>query len=378
MRLARIVREAEAVWEVPRDLLKRRYPPFVTGGDLPRGDVPVFVFHSVDERSFGRRLQYLADNQYQTLSAAEHLEVLAGRRAAPERAVVLTFDDGRASTYAVALPLLKRHGMRAVLFVVPARLRAASEPRGPLGEGEGFVSWEETCELVKSGVFEVESHSLTHARVHTLPTLAGFLTPAAREGYHAMDVPLVHQNGGDLLAPDVPLGTPLLRSAPRTSEALRFYEDAAVRKACVDAVAEGGGEAFFRRRGWERRLWRLAARTPVTGRLESPLEREQAIRRELVEAKRQIEERTGRPVTHLCYPWHDSGPTAERIAAEAGYRTAFCGKVPGVPITRVGGDPLKIARIGEDYVELLPGRGRADLLGVLRRKWRRRIWGAHE
>ena len=76
---------------------------------------------------------------------------------------------------------------------------------------------------------------------------------------------------------------------------------------------------------------------------------------------RPIEARTGRPVVHLCYPWHVSGPTARRLAREAGYRTAFWGKVPGTPLTLPGGDPQAIARIGEDYVELLPGRGRLPL-----------------
>jgi peptidoglycan/xylan/chitin deacetylase (PgdA/CDA1 family) len=381
--------EAQAIWEVPRDLLLRRYPAFVNGGPLPRGHVPVFVFHSVEPISFGRRLRYLAENRYVTLSAAEYLEVLAGTRPAPERAVVITFDDGRASVYTVAYPLLQRHGMKAVLFLVPGRLpsapprptwddvmagRAAREAAlGPTGEVEGFLSWEEVEVLSKSGLFDIESHSLTHARIHTEPYVVGFLTPEARQGYNAMDVPLIRTNTADLLAADIPLGTPLLASAPRTSEALRFHEDPPLRKACVEAVEDGGGASFFRRMGWERRLRRLAARTPVTGRLESPLEREQAVRRELAEAKRQIEERTGRPVTHLCYPWHASGPTARRIAAEVGYRTAFCGKVPGVPITLVGGDPSSIARIGEDYVELLPGEGRGDLLSVLGRKWRRRV-----
>jgi peptidoglycan/xylan/chitin deacetylase (PgdA/CDA1 family) len=146
-----------------------------------------------------------------------------------------------------------------------------------------------------------------------------------------------------------------------------------MRTACVEAVREGGDAAFFARRGWSAELRRLAAHTPVTGRLESPHEREQALRRELEDSKRQIEEHTGRPVTHLCYPWHAAGPTARRLAAEAGYRTAFCGKVAGVPLTEVGGDLLNVARIGEDYVELLPGRGRVDLWSVLRRKWRRRV-----
>ena len=85
-----------------------------------------------------------------------------------------------------------------------------------------------------------------------------------------------------------------------------------------------------------------------------------------------IEERTGRAVVHLCYPWHAWGPTTRRLARDAGYRTAFCGKVRSVPITLAGGDPMAIARIGEDYLELLPGRGRTDLTTILRRKWDRR------
>ena len=100
------------------------------------------------------------------------------------------------------------------------------------------------------------------------------------------------------------------------------------------------------------------------------------MRRELAEAKRTIEERTGRQVLQLCYPWHAAGPTASRLAKETGHRLAFVGKVPGTPISMPGGDPMNIARIGEDYVELLPGRGRADLAQVLRRKWQRRRRGS--
>jgi peptidoglycan/xylan/chitin deacetylase (PgdA/CDA1 family) len=97
-----------------------------------------------------------------------------------------------------------------------------------------------------------------------------------------------------------------------------------------------------------------------------------------VDARRIIEEHVGRPVVHLCYPWHTAGATARRLAAEAGYETAFCGKVDGVPVTLPGGDPRAIARVGEDYVELLPGAGRVTLAEVLRRKWARRFGRARE
>jgi len=392
--LVRLGRDAREAWEVPRDLLLRRYPPFVTGGPLPRGDVPVFVFHGAEPESFSRKLSHLAENGYVALSADEYAAVVRGEREAPPRAVVLTFDDGRGSVWSVAAPLLRRHGMKAVVFLVPGRVPSRPGPPAPTWddvaasrvrpetvlrreEGEGaLLSWEEIEGLARTGLFDFQSHTLTHARIHTGPQLTGFVTPRSRRGYDAFDQPLVREGGRDLLGEEVPLGTPLFRSVPRTSEDLRFFEDEAVRSACVARVAQEGGEGFFLRSDWEDCLRRTFGRAQVRGRIETAEERDEALRRELALARRLIEERTGRPVVHLCYPWHAAGPTARRLAAEAGYETAFCGKVPGVPLTRAGGDLREIARVGEDYVELLPGRGRATLAGVLRRKWARRRKGA--
>jgi peptidoglycan/xylan/chitin deacetylase (PgdA/CDA1 family) len=391
MALRRLAKHAKEVWEVPRDLLLGRYPDFVTGGPLPRGHVPVFCFHSLEPESFGRKMRHLADNGYVTLSADEYFQVLMGGRPAPEKAVVLTFDDGRSSVRTVGAPILRRHGFKAIVFLVPGRIVSRPGLLPPtwddvregrvnaevvLGRESGedaFLTWEEIEELARTGLFDFQSHTLTHFRVHVSPHVEAFMTPDSRRGYGPLDVPAVHEGGRDLWARDVPLGTPLFRSEPRTSESLRFFEDAAVREACVDAVAEGGGEGFFYRTGWERTLRRLLARRRVAGRWETPEERDAALRRELADSKRMIEERLGRPCVHLCFPWHVSGPTARRLAREVGYRTAFWGKVRGVPITLPGGDPHAIARVGEDYVDLLPGRGRVDLATILRMKWRRRF-----
>jgi peptidoglycan/xylan/chitin deacetylase (PgdA/CDA1 family) len=392
--LRRLGRSAREAWEVPRDLLLRRYPPFVTGGDLPRGDIPVFVFHGAEAGDFSRKLEHLADNGYVTLCADEYLAVLRGKREPPARGVVLTFDDGRGSVWSVAAPLLRKHGMKAVVFLVPGRVpaqrgplpptledleagpAAASAVHGRDGGDRPLLSWEEIEALARTGLFDFQSHTLRHARVHIAPQLAGFVTPTSRHGYHAFDQPLLREGDRDLLGEQAPLGAPLLRSAPRTSEETRFYEDGAAREACVAEVADAGGEGFFLRSDWEARLRRVFGRTGVRGRYETADEKAEAIRSELADSRRLVEERTGCPVRHLCYPWHAAGPTARRLAAEVGYETAFCGKVPGVPLTRPGGDPLSIARISEDYVELLPGRGRTTLADVLRRKWARRFGGA--
>jgi peptidoglycan/xylan/chitin deacetylase (PgdA/CDA1 family) len=392
--LRRLARHAREAWEVPRDLVLGRYPAFVTGGPLPKGDVPVFVFHSLEPDSFGRKLRYLADNGYVTLSADEYLQVIVGSRQPPERAVLLTFDDGRGSLWSVGLPLMRRFGMKGVVFLIPGRTLSSAralpptwDDVGPGGAtapsvlerentpGGAFLCWEEVEALGASGLFDFQSHTLHHARIHVGPQLAGFLAPPMRRGYAALEVPLIRHDGRDLRAEEAALGTPLLRSQPRTSEFPRFLEDPGIRAGCVTAVAAGGDDGFFYNEDWERRLRRLVEGRSIRGRYETPEEREAAIRDDLVLSRRRIEERTNRPVTHLCYPWHVAGPTARRLAREAGYRTAFCGKVRGVPITRPGGDPHAVARIGEDYVELLPGRGRADLSSILRLKWGRRLKG---
>ena len=376
------MRRALDAWEVARDLGLGRYPEFVHGGALPRGQVPVFVFHSVEPESFGRKLRHLSDNGYVTLSAVDYFEFVMGTRPAPDRAVVLTFDDGRASLWGVGAPLMKKYGMTGIVFLVPGRMASRPGPLPPTdvpppGGDEGFLSWEQVDALAKAGPFDFQSHTHTHARVHVRPRVVAFVTPESRRGYAALDQPLVHAGGRDLMVEDVPLGTPLLASEPRMGEGRRFYEDPAIREAPVRAVAEGGGEAFFLREDWPEVLRGLVRRR-VPGRWETAAEKEAAIRHELVESRRAIEERTGRPVIHLCHPWHVAGPTTRRLMREVGYRTAFAGKVRGVPLTPAGGDPYCIARIGEDYVELLPGAGRVRLGDILRRKWRRRMGGKHE
>ena len=383
MTLLRVVRQAWDSWEVPRDLLLRRYPGFVRGGALPRGQVPVFVFHSLEAGTFRRKLEYLSANGYVTLSAVDYFEFLMGTRPVPDRAIVLTFDDGRASLWTVGAPLLRRFGMTGIVFLIPGRTASRPGPLPPTiddaavgtspasGGDEGLLSWEQVEALSRSGPFEFQSHTHTHARVHVRPRVVGFVTPESRRGYAAMDLPLIRSGGRDLMGEEVAPGTPILAFEPRMGEARRFYEDPAIRTAAVRAVADGGGDAFFTREDWPDIL-RGTVRRRVPGRWETAAEKEAAIRRELVESRRVIEERTGKPVIHLCHPWHVAGPTARRVMREVGYRTAFAGKVPGVPITMAGGDPYCIARIGEDYVELLPGEGRAALADVLRRKWRRR------
>jgi peptidoglycan/xylan/chitin deacetylase (PgdA/CDA1 family) len=94
---------------------RTRYPGFIFGLPLARGEIPIFTYHDVETQVFARDLEFLHSNGYRTLSLEEYLAARNGGRR-PARAVLLTFDDARKSFFTVALPLLRTFEAHAVLF----------------------------------------------------------------------------------------------------------------------------------------------------------------------------------------------------------------------------------------------------------------------
>lgn len=102
-------------------LLTKRYPEFVFSDiDDLAGQVPVFTFHSVEPDDFEDCCRFLSDGGYRTINADELNDGISGSHEMPERAVMLTFDDAPASVWTVAYPLLKRYGLCATTFAIPA------------------------------------------------------------------------------------------------------------------------------------------------------------------------------------------------------------------------------------------------------------------
>src|SRR5258708_27558540 len=94
----------------------------------PRGRsaVPILNYHSVgvqdefavSEAAFAAQLDWLSASGVKTLALHEAL-------APHQRAVVLTFDDGKEDALTRVLPALKKHGMRAVFFIPTSLVRTA-------------------------------------------------------------------------------------------------------------------------------------------------------------------------------------------------------------------------------------------------------------
>lgn len=324
-----------------------RDPAFVRGGNLADGDIPVFTFHSLEPRSFERRMRYVRDAGYQAIGMATYLDALTGRKAAPPKSVLITIDDGRATTWTVGFPILRSLGLRGVAFLVTSAVHESDDVSPTIGDvpearwgplvarddsaDRPFVTWGEVRAM--RNVIDIESHTHLHARIPVGPETVGVMTDAMRRGYGAFDRPFLWRDGVLVRDTRLPVGAPLPVSTPRLSARPAYRED---------------------------------------GTRETEAEVESAIRFDLGEARRLIRERAGTEARTVCYPWHVHSETARRIAAEVGYEAGFAGKVSGrSPISRPGSDPFEIARVGEDYVERLPGPGRRRLLSILGEKARR-------
>jgi peptidoglycan/xylan/chitin deacetylase (PgdA/CDA1 family) len=85
---------------------------------------------------FDRQLAILKEN-FSVIDTADLVKYREEGRALPPNPALLTFDDGYRDNLTLALPILKKHGVKAVFFV----------PTGFMGEGKLF-SWERIGALI--------------------------------------------------------------------------------------------------------------------------------------------------------------------------------------------------------------------------------------
>jgi peptidoglycan/xylan/chitin deacetylase (PgdA/CDA1 family) len=122
--------------------------------------VPILAYHRfghgggkmvVSPSSFAAQLEWLARNDYRVIPLGQLAGYLAGKEALPKRAVVITIDDGYESTHRHALPLLRKYGFPATLFVYTDFV----------GAGDA-LSWQQLQELAASGLVDIQAHSKSH------------------------------------------------------------------------------------------------------------------------------------------------------------------------------------------------------------------------
>lgn len=170
-------------------------------------DVRIDVVGNYDPDQFAVSTQHLAahfgwlqHNGYVPVSIDDIIAASHDRKTLPDKAVLLTFDDGLKSIYTQVYPLLKVFNYPAVVSVVTDWINMApgqtvQYEHRRMGRAD-FISWDEARELRASGLIEIASHSANlHRGIVANPQenlLPAAISRAYRDGHY--------ETGGDYRA----------------------------------------------------------------------------------------------------------------------------------------------------------------------------------
>lgn len=108
---------------------------------------------SADE--FEKQMAWLKQNQASPISLADFYAHLAAGKPIPPKSVVITFDDNYQGFWDHALPILRKYGYPAAIFVHTGFV-------GDRHHGRPKMSWEELQTLVKDPLVTIGSHTVSH------------------------------------------------------------------------------------------------------------------------------------------------------------------------------------------------------------------------
>jgi biofilm PGA synthesis lipoprotein PgaB len=114
-------------------------------------------------RNFVAHLDWLRAHGYVPVSVQAVMDARAGGAALPDKAVLLTFDDGLRSVYTHVFPLLRAYRYPALVAPVTSWVempQGASIDYGPRRfTRDDFATWAQLREMRDSGLVEIGSHS---------------------------------------------------------------------------------------------------------------------------------------------------------------------------------------------------------------------------
>lgn len=148
---------------------------------LPKKGVAILMYHKiglapqnsklsnlwVSQEKFDRQLQYLKEHNIPVITFADYYQMLREKKV-PEKAAIITFDDGYQDNYTEAFPILKKYGFKAMFFLVSDTIGIINKWHNPATEPhQKMLSPEQIKEMQDAGM-EFGSHTLSHLNLNEL------------------------------------------------------------------------------------------------------------------------------------------------------------------------------------------------------------------
>lgn len=131
---------------------------------------PIIMYHNIcEDRSrlndycilpsqFKSDMEYILSKGYTTITVENLLDFEGNGTPLPEKAIMITFDDGQESFYKYAYPVLKEYNMTAVMSIVGT----FTDKFSSIDEHNvvySYMTWSEVSEVWNSGFVEIGNHT---------------------------------------------------------------------------------------------------------------------------------------------------------------------------------------------------------------------------
>lgn len=312
--------------------------------------IPVLMYHSVgmedtnwlwseisiSVEQFEKQLKLLTRHRYESLTLYEYIEQKKNPQKKSDNKIVLTFDDGYLDNWVYVYPLLKKNGLRGTIFINPEFVDPRDITRPDIDDlllgrcsvedlqVPGFLSWPEIRAMQKSGVIDIQSHTMSHTWHFISEKIVDFHHPHDQYPWLAWNEK--PQDKHAYLTEDqsqiVPYGAPVYEHG-RALGNRRYFEDKGLTKALCEFVSSNGGIRFFKENNWRKILFTEVKKYRNKNQIYERYEpQEEFIKRnvyEIQESKRIIERQINKKADFLCWPGGALTNTAVDIARDTGY-----------------------------------------------------------
>ena len=303
-------------------------------------------FLTMEAGIFEKHLTWLA-GRYTSISLKEYWQIRNGLLPPVKNPLVITFDDGYLDNWIRAFPLLQKHGLKATIFVSPEFVDNATGCRPNYDDYEkgiasldeitrwGFLSWEEMRVMERSGLIDIQSHSLTHTKYFVSDLLIGFHHPGGDILYPAGNVfpdRKPHYIGNPDFELLLPYGLPLFEDRPALM-ARKVEINPEFVNECIQLFVNYDFSRYNFAAAYKmaKPLYISYVKNDrlITER-ESEAEYIKRVRDEIQLSKIIIEEKLDKKVEFLCWPHGSNNEYLHNMALEAGYLMTTTGKATGV------------------------------------------------
>lgn len=126
-------------------------------------NIPILCYHNLNPtkpgsmnmtpQKFESQIKWIKDHGFTVIPLKEAVDYLQGKRSSlPDKAIVLTVDDGWKSTYTYMAPIIKKYNVPITLFIYPETIST----------GKNAMTWDDLKELQHNELFDIQSHTYSH------------------------------------------------------------------------------------------------------------------------------------------------------------------------------------------------------------------------